>query len=372
MLEQNNGQPVPTGKEIARQYGPVMEMQEAIDMFDQITKFCLSRMKEGVDFGLIPGTDRKCLYKPGAEKLYVWFGLEPVYEEKVSIIPAEPKPIISIDAVCKLCARDGRVRGWGVANCNSMEKKYRDRAEWVFDDQIPPGVDINDLEFRERMSKSNKPYRQYRIETKTEPYDILNTLKKMAFKRAFVAAILQATGTSEMFTQDVIDEEDLRGADKNERSGDEKKNRGRGGTRKPADPGGSLEERKAFATDLLDKCVAGKAIPAENSWAGQINNATDKNIGRIIETLTASYEKIPTDKRAPESKPAPADPDPAGPTAAEIKTQARKIAKDLLDGGQLDQSSWDAWDEKIANAIPAEAAGVLSKLEALAKEGKAA
>src|SRR5690606_32465156 len=39
------------------------------------------------------------------------------------------------------------------------------------------------------------------------PYEQVNTLKKMAIKRALVGAALQATGASGLFTQDVEDME---------------------------------------------------------------------------------------------------------------------------------------------------------------------
>jgi len=371
-------------------YEKVLDLQDNINCFEQLIETAFKRLKPGVDYG-VPGgdagvgenkkdgkKDKPCLLQPAAQKLAIWFNLTPEFEEKVSYIPVADGPeIISADIIFRLRDSKGVVRGISTANCNSYEKKYRSRSEWVAEWELPDTFDFESAEVQTKQKKGGGTFKKYRVKNTQSAFDLENTIKKMAQKRGFVGATLMATAMSGYFSQDLDELEEGNGGEdghtQQETTGRTRPRKGgQSNPNKPADPGGSLEERKAFATDLLDKCVAGKAIPAENSWAGQINNATDKNIGRIIETLTASYEKIPTDKRAPESKPAPADPDPAGPTAAEIKTQARKIAKDLLDGGQLDQSSWDAWDEKIANAIPAEAAGVLSKLEALAKEGKAA
>src|SRR5690606_38916844 len=64
--------------------------------------------------------------------------------------------------------------------------------------------DVSGLESRERENNRGK-YKEYKIQNR-DPYTLVNTLQKMAIKRALVGATLQATGASGLFTQD---EEDI-------------------------------------------------------------------------------------------------------------------------------------------------------------------
>jgi hypothetical protein len=69
------------------------------------------------------------------------------------------------------------------ASCNSQEKKYKERF----------------------VKKDNGA----RVKEETPIYDILNTLQKMAQKRAIVGAVILAVGGSDFFTQDIEDPEDV-------------------------------------------------------------------------------------------------------------------------------------------------------------------
>ena len=142
-------------------------------------------MKEGVHFGRIPGVPKPTLFKPGAELLCVTFGLRPdftethrldtsaVYEwperrkRSGDIIPAgKCIGLTHYGYKCKVVHfATGRIIGEGEGSCSNWETKYRD-LPW-------PDVD--------------------------------NTVKKMAQKRALVAAVLVATACSDTFTQDVED-----------------------------------------------------------------------------------------------------------------------------------------------------------------------
>ena len=73
--------------------------------------------------------------------------------------------------------RSGTIAAGGLGSCNSGEKKYRDAKYKSGDDQGKP----------------------------VDPRDILNTLLKMAVKRAHIAATLNATGLTDYFTQDLED-----------------------------------------------------------------------------------------------------------------------------------------------------------------------
>src|ERR687883_2127730 len=54
---------------------PALSVQQAVDRFNTVVEFVRTVMREGVDYGVIPGTDKPTLLKPGAEKLCTLFGL---------------------------------------------------------------------------------------------------------------------------------------------------------------------------------------------------------------------------------------------------------------------------------------------------------
>src|SRR3954464_9803574 len=55
---------------------PQVQASELVKRLDVIREASENAMKEGVDFGKVPGTDKPTLLKPGAEKLGVLFQLD--------------------------------------------------------------------------------------------------------------------------------------------------------------------------------------------------------------------------------------------------------------------------------------------------------
>jgi hypothetical protein len=54
---------------------PALSITQAVERFNAVVEFVRTVMREGVDYGVIPGTDKHTLLKPGAEKLCTLFGL---------------------------------------------------------------------------------------------------------------------------------------------------------------------------------------------------------------------------------------------------------------------------------------------------------
>jgi hypothetical protein len=197
-------------------YEPAMKMEVAIRVFDQVTQFCKKQMAEGIDYGELferkaGGDDTRnkpkpILFKPGAEKLQIWFGLIPEFAERTEIIPGAERPVISIDVTCTLRDRDGVVRGISIANCNSEEDKYLSQNRWLTESKIPAGIDKSKLPCEDRPGRNGGKFKVYWLAQAVNPMALLNTLKKMAQKRAFVGAVLMATGTSSIFQQQLDDE----------------------------------------------------------------------------------------------------------------------------------------------------------------------
>lgn len=160
-------------------------------------------MHEDEHYGKIPGTDKPTLLKPGAEKLCLTFRLNPTYEiiEKV-----REKDFIAYTVKCNLTHIISQTPvASGIGSCNSRETKYRYRM--VPSDKKPSKEEAAMLKAKGlgRWKKLDDKWTWMdRIEN-DNPWDLDNTLVKMACKRALVAATLNATAASDIFTQDVED-----------------------------------------------------------------------------------------------------------------------------------------------------------------------
>lgn len=153
--------------EIVTDFGmqAVVSVDQAINRIKELQRFVHAVMVKGEDYGIIPGTKKPTLLKPGAEKLCEMYGLTPTFSE----MAAEKdwaNGFVYHEIKCSLVSkRTGLVSAEGVGSCNNRETKYVSR----------------------------------------DVYTISNTILKMAKKRALVDATLSATRSSGLFTQDVED-----------------------------------------------------------------------------------------------------------------------------------------------------------------------
>lgn len=138
-------------------------MNEARERISMLQSFVKEMMIPKVDYGFIPNCDKPALFKSGAEKLCDIFGfskqveiLNRVEEWEKGLFHYEIKTIL-------INKRTGMIEAEGIGSCNSKERKY----------------------------------------IKQDSYSIINTILKMAKKRAFVDAVLSATRSSGIFTQDI-------------------------------------------------------------------------------------------------------------------------------------------------------------------------
>jgi hypothetical protein len=185
---------LPTEKQIA-------EYESFLKNYDA---FVNRMLKDGIDYGTIPGVDKPTLLKPGAEKLEKFFFLR---SQKSCVFKevADDGSFIKYTYRTTVYNKSGQVVATCEGTCNSKEKKYRYTT--VFDNQATP-EQKKIGEKQERISKAGKKYTVYVIERK-DFYDLENTIMKMAQKRSYVGAILEATNSSSRFTQDVEDVEDM-------------------------------------------------------------------------------------------------------------------------------------------------------------------
>lgn len=255
-------------------YAPAMEMDRAIKLFDQIRVFCKKNMIEGIDFGKIPNVDKPSLFKSGAEKLNIWFNLIPSYDVRTEMIKFGDKEILSIDTDCILKDISGNVRGTCSGNCNSAEDKYSQSTKWMSAAKLPPDLDKSKLKSKELDNKypgGAKTYTLYAVTITPNPFGLLNTMKKMSQKRAFIGAILMATGTSQVFAESTSDNDE---DSKTEKSGNGK-------------------DKKA-ALNLVSKLYSDKKIgeKARDGWTHTLEGAKPNALAAIIKDLEKLNKKL--------------------------------------------------------------------------------
>lgn len=174
------------------------EMKQRLQL---VQAFFKEVMVEGQDYGVIPGTDKPTLLKSGGEKLCEFYG----FAIRV-VVEREDKDRVTgfYDCAAKvqlLSRRTGELIAEGVGEANTYEARYRYR--WLWPNQVPASMDKSVLVTRQTKSGDV----QYRMEN-DDLFSLWNTVRKMAKKRAFVDAVMSATRSSGLFTQDLEDLKD--------------------------------------------------------------------------------------------------------------------------------------------------------------------
>ena len=154
-------------------------------------------MKEDIDYGTIPGTNKPTLLKPGAEKVCALFQLAPV----VHIIDQSTPDTIRFQVKLELVSPSGVMCGEGVGAASSAETKYQWRASLCDEEFMATPEDRRRIAFKKGKQGSTYKVAQVR----TEPEDTANTILKMAKKRALIDAVLTVTACSDVFAQDLDD-----------------------------------------------------------------------------------------------------------------------------------------------------------------------
>jgi hypothetical protein len=221
---------IPINAEIARResddWMPVFSIDNAIQRRNAIVQFVKQIMVPDTDYGVIPGTKKQVLLKPGAERLCSFFGFSPEFVtiEEVNDWTGERhngEPFFYVKYKCRL-TRNGKVIGDGEGSCNSWENKYRYRTtERVCPSCEKPTIIKGREEygggwvcFKKKGGCGTKfPDGDTSIESQQvgktpnpDVADTVNTIQKMGQKRALIAAVLIGVNASEFFTQDLEDE----------------------------------------------------------------------------------------------------------------------------------------------------------------------
>lgn len=197
----------------------------------QLKKDFIDRvLVKDVDYGTIPGAgDKPALKKAGAEKLNTLFALYPTFEH-VTVVEdwtgenhgGEPFFFYHERANLWRVINGERVLVASAdGSCNSWEKKYRYRnSERVCPNCAKPAIIKGKAEYgggwicfdkkggcKSKFKDGDPAIEGQQLGQIKNPdvADLVNTILKMAQKRALVAATLIGTAASDYFTQDVED-----------------------------------------------------------------------------------------------------------------------------------------------------------------------
>jgi hypothetical protein len=183
---------------VFEQRAPTLTAAQVRGQVQLVQQVMESVMKKDVHYGIIPGTDKPSLLKPGCEVLMTTFriAVDPIVED------LSTSDEIHYRVRCVGTHQtSGIVMGTGIGECSSNEEKYKWKRS-------------NDREFertpedRRRIKYGYDKNKRTEYEVKqirTEPADVANTILKMAKKRALVDFTLTALAASDCFNQDLED-----------------------------------------------------------------------------------------------------------------------------------------------------------------------
>jgi len=204
---------------------PVMDLELAKKRLAEFQQFVKEYMTKDEDYGLIPGVEKPSLFQPGADKLSELYGLAPTFPDERTIRNVDWSmipPLFDYEVTCVLLSkRTGMVVAEGKGSCSSYEAKYRWRdAKRLCPNCSQPTIIKGKEEYGggwlcwtkrggcgAKFAEGDQKIEGQKTgrEPNEDIADIKNTILKMAQKRAKIAAVLAATRSSGVFTQDVED-----------------------------------------------------------------------------------------------------------------------------------------------------------------------
>jgi hypothetical protein len=132
--------PSTTGAVALREWSPSALAEMADDEFtrrlelakkerERIEQIQKAIMREDTDYGVIPGTNKPTIYKPGAEILNKMARISPSFSVTSRYGDGERSPHIHYRVACHLHegGKEGPIICEGVGSANSWEKKHRYR-----------------------------------------------------------------------------------------------------------------------------------------------------------------------------------------------------------------------------------------------------
>lgn len=215
-----------------------------------LKEFVKSQMVEGIDndYAVIPGTKKKSLLQPGAEKLNLLFGLRAEYEQVSEKIDFDIN-FVMYSYKCRIIhIASGKIVAEADAVCNSQEDKYAEEGEWS-------GGENGTARIKKMVpQKIGK---------------LIDRMSAMCQKRAFVRATKKAVGASDFFTSD-MEKKDIQSLNHADQIHEAKGNLSF-----------SVEGKKEDTTSNKDtlKQLGGKWNPGISKWV--FNNVSQETVDKV-------------------------------------------------------------------------------------------
>jgi len=308
---------------------PSLTPAQAVERRNTIVRFVIAAMKDGTDYGIIPGTEKRTLYKPGAEKLCTLFGLS------WRLIPVDQvmdwtgrehdgEPFFWFSYRCEL-RHGGIFIGESEGSCSSWEKKYRYRQG---ERKCPicgkAAIIKGKAEYgggwlcfakkggcNAKFTADDKRITEQSVGQIKNPdiHDLVNTIQKMAEKRAFVGSTVLAVNASEFFSGD-IGEIDYTESELEERAAAE--------ISKKAATAAEVQARMQAASKSMrgDQGDGDLVAQAGSTRMGEFEPSPVINMDNI-EEIPYQPDHMPVVPQAPE----PVRPDGIGASNAKLKYQ---------------------------------------------------
>ena len=155
-------------KDIVEMETPKLDLEGRQQLMNQVNSFIKTQLKIGLDFGPIPGCgSRNVLLKSGAEKLAAIFNMYPEFIQLKEVLDHE-NVFFMYEYKCVMKnKKTGVKQAEAIGSCNNREK-----------------------------AKLNA------VRMNGDTYGQINTLSKVAQKRAYVSAVIMATSLSNTFSSD--------------------------------------------------------------------------------------------------------------------------------------------------------------------------
>ena len=191
------------------------ELRARLELISEVKR---TAMTKDVDYGVVPGTDKATLFKPGAEKLALVFKLdvqprnEPIWGPRRA-----PDRDLPRDRVPRADRRPAGLRGGDLlkpranpptanrsAPARTAARPRSSRANRRYGGGLVcwKKRDGCGAQFPDATISASRARRSGEIENPDLP-DTWNAVDKMSKKRGYVDAVLSVTGASAIFTQDI-------------------------------------------------------------------------------------------------------------------------------------------------------------------------
>src|SRR5690606_31915656 len=112
----------------------LQQIQGTLTKITQFQQLVQSQLKQNHDYGIIPGTPKPTLLKPGAEKILMLMGLRSEFEIVDSTRDFE-KGFFQYQVRCKLYKGDMLITE-GLGACNTKERKYIKQDPYTLDNTV--------------------------------------------------------------------------------------------------------------------------------------------------------------------------------------------------------------------------------------------